>query len=95
VDRVLIYYFDIKFNSALRNLNCATLLCAMLFAFNFPAEAQQPAKIPRIGWLTTGFLSTTAARQQAFEQGLRELGYIEGKNILIEWRGADNIPEHT
>jgi len=68
-------------------------LSAMLFALCFPAEAQQPAKIPRIGWITTGSLSTTAARQQAFRQGLRELGYVEGKNILIEWRGADNIPE--
>jgi putative tryptophan/tyrosine transport system substrate-binding protein len=56
-------------------------------------EAQQPAKLSRIGWLTTGFLSTISDRQQAFQQGLRELGYVEGKNILIEWRGADNIPE--
>jgi putative tryptophan/tyrosine transport system substrate-binding protein len=66
---------------------------ALLLAFSFPAQAQQPAKIPRIGWLTAGFLSTMSARKQAFQQGLRELGYVEGKNILIEWRGADNLPE--
>src|SRR5262245_16557849 len=54
---------------------------------------QQPAKIPRIGWLTSGVISTMSDRQEAFRQGLRELGYVEGKNILIEWRGADNIPE--
>jgi len=67
-------------------------LSAMLFALCLPASAQQPTKIPRIGWLTGGALSSTSARYQAFRQGLRELGYVEGKNILIEWRGADNVP---
>ena len=68
--------------------------CAMLFTPSLPVEAQQqPAKIPRIGWLTSGVISTMSDRQEAFRQGLRELGYVEGKNILIEWRGADNIPE--
>jgi hypothetical protein len=47
-------------------------------------EAQQPAKIPRIGWLTGAFLSAVVARTEAFRQGLRELGYVEGKNIVIE-----------
>jgi len=75
-----------------KNVFCLAL-CAMLFTLCSSADAQQPAKIPRIGWLTTGSLSTTAARQQAFQQGLREIGYLEGKNILIEWRGADNIRE--
>jgi putative tryptophan/tyrosine transport system substrate-binding protein len=69
------------------------ILSVMLFAFNVPVAAQQPKKVPRIGWLTNGFLSTTSARQQAFREGLRDLGYIEGNNIFIEWRGADNIPE--
>jgi putative tryptophan/tyrosine transport system substrate-binding protein len=55
------------------------------------AQAQRPTKVPRIGWLTQGALSNSQPRQQAFQQGLRELGYVEGKNILIEWRGADNI----
>ena len=68
-------------------------LSAILFALCFAAQAEQPAKIPRIGWLSTGFLSTMSARQQSFRQGLGELGYVEGKNILIEWRGADNLPE--
>src|SRR5215469_10950481 len=52
-------------------------------------EAQQPKKVPRIGWLTGGTFSATADRVEAFRQGLRELGYVEGKNIVIEWRGAD------
>ena len=68
-------------------------LSAWLFALCSFAEAQQPKKIPRIGWLTGGFLSINTARQQAFREGLLDLGYVEGKNILIEWRGADNKRE--
>jgi putative ABC transport system substrate-binding protein len=58
-------------------------LCAMLFALCESAEAQQPMKIPRIGFLGSVSSST---RVEAFRQGLRELGYVEGKNIVIEWR---------
>jgi len=47
------------------------------------AKAQQPAKIPRIGYLGS---TSASARTEAFRQGLRELGYVEGKNIVIEWR---------
>jgi putative ABC transport system substrate-binding protein len=64
-------------------------LSAMLFALSFPAEAQQPKKVLRIGFLSTNPLSSVAARTEAFRQGLRELGYVEGKNIIIEWRDAD------
>ena len=53
------------------------------------AQAQQPTKIPRIGYLTTPSLSANPARIEAFRQGLRELGYVEGKNIVIEWRSAE------
>jgi putative ABC transport system substrate-binding protein len=53
------------------------------------AEAQQPTKIPRIGYLGGGFPSSNPARIEAFRQGLRELGYVEGKNIVIEWRYAE------
>ncbi|MGH7845761.1 MAG: ABC transporter substrate-binding protein [Candidatus Binatia bacterium] len=61
-------------------------LCALLFALDFSAQAQQPQKVPRIGFLTGASLSATSARIEAFRQGLRELGYVEGKNIVIEWR---------
>jgi putative ABC transport system substrate-binding protein len=61
------------------------------------AQAQQPAKVPRIGYLSGPGLSVLAARIEAFRQGLRELGYVEGKNIVIEWRSAegkfDRLPE--
>jgi putative ABC transport system substrate-binding protein len=60
-------------------------------------EAQQPKKVPRIGYLTTVSLSAISARIEAFRQGLRELGYIEGENIVIERRFAegklDRLPE--
>ena len=53
------------------------------------AQAQQPRKIPRVGYLQVTASSTVAARTEAFRQGLRELGYVEGKNIFIEWRFAE------
>ena len=61
------------------------MLGAMLFALCSSADAQQSAKIPRIGFLTTS-PSVFPVRIEAFRQGLREVGYVEGKNILIEWR---------
>jgi len=60
----------------------------MLFALCASAEAQQPTKIPRIGYLTGASL-TASPRREAFRQGLRELGHVEGKNIIIEWRAAE------
>jgi len=65
----------------------------LLVWFVAMAQAQQPAKIPRIGWLTLGY----PARSEAFRQGLRELGYIEGQNVAIELRNAegnaDRLPD--
>jgi putative ABC transport system substrate-binding protein len=62
-------------------------LCAL--AFGFPAEAQQPAKVPRIGYLNAVSPSTVSDRIEALRRGLRELGYVEGKNIFIESRYAE------
>jgi putative tryptophan/tyrosine transport system substrate-binding protein len=64
-------------------------LCSMLLAPCFQASAQQSTKDPRIGYLTGGTLSANSARHEAFRQGLRELGYVEGKNIVIECRSAE------
>jgi putative tryptophan/tyrosine transport system substrate-binding protein len=64
-------------------------LCAMLYALSLPTEAQQAATLPRIGYLTNESLSATSARGETFRQGLRELGYVEGKNLVIEWRSAE------
>ncbi len=65
------------------------ILGAMLIAHSFSAEAQQPTKVPRIGYLDAVSLSVNAGRNEAFRQGLRELGYVEGKEIVIEWLSAD------
>jgi len=68
-------------------------LGAMLFTLCCPAEAQQPARTPRIGLLVAPSASAYSARLEAFRQRLRELGYVEGKNIVIEYRYADGKPE--
>ena len=61
------------------------------------AQAQQPKKVPRIGFLGATSPSVESARIEAFRQGLRELGYVEGKNIVIEYRWAegkfDRLPD--
>jgi|SRR5215471_4699231 len=71
-------------------------LCAfavLIFSLCSSAQAQQPTKIPRIGYLVISSLSGSASRAEAFRQGLRELGYVEGKNIVIEWRSAEGKRE--
>jgi putative ABC transport system substrate-binding protein len=69
-------------------------LCAALFALCVSAEAQQPKKLPRLGYLAG---DPTTRTREAFRQGLRDFGYVEGKSILIEWRFAEDklerIPE--
>ena len=71
-------------------------VCALLVALSFAVEAQQPTKIPRIGYLSPGDANGSSASVEPFQQGMRELGYIEGKNILVECRYAegklDRIP---
>ena len=66
---------------------CSRRFLALRFAF--PPSSQQTAKIPRIGYLSGSSLSAVSFRREAFRQGLRELGYVEGKNIVVEWRFAD------
>ena len=68
-------------------------LGAMLLALSFPAQAQQPAKVPRIGYLIASSPSLNPSFHEAFRGGLRDLGYFGGKNILIEYRYAYGKPE--
>jgi putative tryptophan/tyrosine transport system substrate-binding protein len=65
------------------------LVAAALHTFAVITEAQQPGKVPRIGFLSTVSPSTLSSRVDSFRQGLRELGYVEEKNIVIEWRYGD------
>ena len=73
-------------------------LCALLFALCAPVGAQQAQKIPSIGYLSlgSGGGSRSGGAREAFRQDLRELGYIVGQNIVIEWRYAhrkrDRLP---
>jgi len=65
------------------------ILGTLILSISFSAAAQQQTKVPRIGYLSAPSLSASGARNEAFRQGLREFNYIEGKNIVIDWRAAD------
>jgi len=72
-------------------------LCALLWALCTPVDGQQPAKVPRIGYLSrTGDSKNPGPQVEGFRQALRDLGYIEGKNILVEYRyiagKTDSVP---
>jgi len=71
-----------------KNIFCVALGAALL-ALCVSAEAQQLGKIPRIGVLISSSPSIASRRIQAFQQGLRELNYVEGKNLIIEYRYAE------
>ncbi|HET9297954.1 MAG TPA: ABC transporter substrate-binding protein, partial [Candidatus Binatia bacterium] len=72
-------------------------LCAMLCALSFPVSAQQPTKVPRIGFVSAGNLDRPGTRVESFRHALNEIGYTEGKNILVEYRHisgrTDQIPQ--
>jgi putative tryptophan/tyrosine transport system substrate-binding protein len=84
----------VKLNSAIRNAKSAILVSPLLFGLSFPAEAQQPKKVPRIGYLS--LRASPSAGDRAFLQGLNDLGYVAGQNISIEYRWAagkvDRLP---
>ena len=71
-----------------KNVICLTL-CAMLLALYPSAEAQQPKKVTRIGYLSSGDAASESTRFEAIRRALREIGYIEGQNITIESRYAE------
>ena len=72
------------------------VLGALLFALSVFAQAQQPKKISRVGYLSSaGDPKNSGSRVQAFQRGLKELGYVEGKNILVEYRYIEGKTEHV
>ena len=68
-------------------------LCALLLPLSVPAHAQQPKKVPRIGYLSSGDAARESARAEAIRLALRELGYIEGQNIATEYRYSEGKPD--
>ncbi len=68
---------------------CFYLLTTILLSAAVPVRAQQPVRIPRIGLLIAASAASNAARVEAFRQRLREIGYVEGKNLVVEYRYAD------
>ena len=64
-------------------------LCALLCVTSYPVEAQESKNTPRLGFLSAGTAQDDRDRLAVFSEGLRELGYVEAKNILIEYRFAD------
>jgi len=76
-----------------RSITVSLALVAIFIALCDSAGAQESTKIPRIGYLSGTSFSANSARIEAFRQGLRELGYVEGKNIVIEYRYAEGKPD--
>src|SRR5215510_4767950 len=72
---------------AMKKAAVPILVAVVLLALGVTAEAQQPAKVPTIGFMRGG--SPTDPEVDAFRQGLRELGYVEGKNIIIDFRNTE------
>jgi putative tryptophan/tyrosine transport system substrate-binding protein len=77
----------------MRRRNFVFTLGAIFLALSIPAQAQQPARIFRIGILAPASASYYLPRVEAFRRRLRELGYVEGKNIIIEYRYAEGKRE--
>src|SRR6266481_4786080 len=69
------------------------LIAVVFLAVAAIAEAQQPGKVPRLGYLSSADAATDSARAEGIRLALRELGYIEGQNIAIEYRYAEGRPE--
>jgi putative ABC transport system substrate-binding protein len=66
-----------------------SVIAFVLMVSGAVAQAQEQSKIPRIGYLTASTPAANSHRSEGFQQGLRELGYVEGKNIIVEWRYAE------
>ena len=73
----------------MKNIIVRLTLCALLLAPTFPAVAQQPGRIYRIGYLDPSTASSTSGLTEVFRQELNKRGWIEGKNIVIEYRFAE------
>jgi putative tryptophan/tyrosine transport system substrate-binding protein len=82
---------NLKFK--IQNLKSGGVIAFVVVVVGAVAHAQQPKKVPRVGFLSSLSPSSISARTEAFRQGLHELGYMEGKNIVIEYRYAEGKTE--
>ena len=73
----------------LRTIGLISSLALGLSAAPLPAEAQQTGKMPKVGFLSAFSSAARRDRVQAFRQGLRDLGYVEGQNVIVEYRYAE------
>ena len=92
MEQVRIASLDVTLKSAIRNLKSAILAGALLFALCVPAKAQQPGNA-RIGYLDPSTRYSSAGYFEAFRQEMSKLGWIEGKNITIDYRFAEQEPK--
>ena len=92
MEQVRIASLDVTLKSAIRNLKSAILAGAVLFALCVPAGAQQAGNA-RIGYLDPSTRSSSAGHLEAFRQEMNRLGWIEGKNITIDYRFAEQEPK--
>ena len=76
-------------------LSLLTIVSAIALGGFWRAEAQQPGKVPRVGFLALKAAPTSSSFFEIFRQGLRELGYIEGKNVIVEYWSRDGRPQLT
>src|SRR4249920_1239243 len=83
---------ETNLKSKIQNLKSAVIFVVVLiFAMcGAVAQAQQPAKVPRVGLLLQGTSTSLMTRLEGFQQGLRERGYVEGKNVALEQRFDDD-----
>ena len=77
----------------LRSIGLILTLALGLLVAPLPADAQQAAKVPRIGWLGGPTRESAEPFVQAFQRGLKDLGWVDGQNIVIEWRFAGGRAE--
>ena len=82
-------------STTILRLRAFLTLCALLFALCSSAEAQQPKNVSRIGYLSSQDSARESARSEAIRHSLRELGYIEGQNIVVEYRYTEGKPHRA
>ena len=77
----------------MKNIFSLIAVIVALVGYGAMADAQQPRKVALVGFLSGPSLFSIKPRTEAFRQGLRELGYIEGQNIIVDWRSAEGVVE--